>query len=166
MPILSAPVCNRPKRPALPVASGLVHHEPLSFAGSAPVMGKAQEVEGFGFRLTSVLPSPRSCESHYSSLFQVDLKAVFFEAPGQHLIDPLSIFFLLEAHHKVSSPGEFHPKALSEPYVNLSAHTAPAMEPRRTPICQCANNPGSRREIRAIQCVARRKCPRSFLYFL
>ena len=67
---------------------------------------------------------------------------------------------------EVSSPGEFHPKAPSEPYVNLSAHTAPAMEPRRTPICQCANNPGSLREIRAIQCVARRKCPRSFLYFL
>jgi hypothetical protein len=36
----------------------------------------------------------------------------------------------------VSSPGEFHPEALSELYMNLSAHTAPTMEPRRTPICQ------------------------------
>ena len=36
----------------------------------------------------------------------------------------------------VSSAGESHPRALSEPYVNLSAHTAPAVEPRRTPICQ------------------------------
>src|SRR5580692_7665057 len=36
----------------------------------------------------------------------------------------------------VSSPGEFRPEALSEPYSNLSAHTAPAMEPRRAPICQ------------------------------
>jgi hypothetical protein len=45
---------------------------------------------------------------------------------------------------------------LSEPYLNLSAHTAPAMEPRRTPICQCAHNFGSRREMRATQCVARR----------
>jgi len=26
----------------------------------------------------------------------------------------------------------------SEPYVNLSAHMAPAMEPRRTPICHVA----------------------------
>jgi hypothetical protein len=33
-------------------------------------------------------------------------------------------------------PGEFHPEALSELYMNLSAHTAPTMEPRRTPICQ------------------------------
>jgi hypothetical protein len=35
---------------------------------------------------------------------------------------------------------------LSEPYLNLSAHTAPAMEPRRAPICQCAHNFGSRLE--------------------
>src|ERR1035438_649788 len=47
-----------------------------------------------------------------------------------------------------------HP--LSEPYLNLSAHTAPAMEPRRSPICQCAHNFGSRLEIRATQCVALR----------
>ena len=57
---------------------------------------------------------------------------------------------------QVSSAGESHPHALAEPYVNVSAHTAPAVEPRRTPICQWANNPGSRREIRAIQCAARR----------
>ena len=68
-------------------------------------------------------------------------------------------------HDEVSSPGESHPEALSEPYVNLSAHTAPALEPRRTPICQCANSVGSRRAIRATQCVALRKWPRSFLYF-
>src|SRR5450432_2300961 len=66
---------------------------------------------------------------------------------------------------KVSGPGESHPEALSEPYLNLSAHTAPVMEPRRTPSCQCAHNFGSRLEMRATQCVALRKCPRSFLYF-
>lgn len=68
-------------------------------------------------------------------------------------------------HDEVSSPGESHPEALSEPYVNLSAHTAPALEPRRTPICQCATSVGSRREIRTTQCVALRIWPRSFLYF-
>jgi hypothetical protein len=66
---------------------------------------------------------------------------------------------------KVSRPGGSHPEPLAEPYVNVSAHTAPAMEPRRTPICQCAHNFGSRLEIRATQCVALRKWPRSFLYF-
>jgi hypothetical protein len=29
----------------------------------------------------------------------------------------------------VSSPGEFHPQALSDPYVNLSIHTAPIIQP-------------------------------------
>ena len=66
---------------------------------------------------------------------------------------------------EVSRPGESHPEPLSEPYLSFSAHTAPAMEPRRTPIRQCAHNFGSRLEIRATQCVARRKCLRSFLYF-
>jgi len=33
----------------------------------------------------------------------------------------------------VSSPGESHPEALAELYVSLSTHTAPNMEPRRTP---------------------------------
>jgi len=64
---------------------------------------------------------------------------------------------------EVSRPGESHLEPLAEPYVNVSAHTAPAMEPRRTPICQCAHNFGSRLEIRATQCVALRKCLRSFL---
>ena len=45
-------------------------------------------------------------------------------------------FFRFAGEDKVSSPGEFHPEALSELYMNLSAHTAPTREPRRTPICQ------------------------------
>src|SRR6516225_1595865 len=65
----------------------------------------------------------------------------------------------------VSGPWELHPEALAELYVSLATHTAPIMEPRRTPICQWANNCGARREMRAIQCVARRKWGRSFLYF-
>src|ERR1700674_2752943 len=71
----------------------------------------------------------------------------------------------LRQQHQVSRPGESPPEPLSEPCLNVSAHTAPAMEPRRTPICQCAHNFGSRLEIRATQWVALRRCPRSFLYF-
>jgi len=29
----------------------------------------------------------------------------------------------------VSSPGEFHPEVVAEPYVNVSAHTAPIIQP-------------------------------------
>jgi len=35
----------------------------------------------------------------------------------------------LKAAHMVSSPGELHPQALSEPDVNLSAHPAPIIQP-------------------------------------
>ena len=66
---------------------------------------------------------------------------------------------------EVSRPGESHPEALSEPCLNVSAHTAPAMEPRRTPICQCAHNFGSRLEIRATQCVALAQMPAQLLVF-
>jgi hypothetical protein len=42
-----------------------------------------------------------------------------------------------------SSRGEFHPPALSEPGVNLSAHPAPITQPHgRTPNCQWANRFG------------------------
>ena len=33
----------------------------------------------------------------------------------------------------VSSPGEFHPEALAEPYVNVSIHTAPIIQPGKEP---------------------------------
>src|SRR5215472_3485819 len=75
-----------------------------------------------------------------------------------------TFLLVLEAQDGVSSPGESHPEALVELYVSLSTHTAPSMEPRRTPICQWANSSGARREIRAIQCVALRRCWCSFLY--
>src|SRR5450759_4022054 len=92
---------------------------------------------------------------------QPELRQPFPEFPEK----PLGLGPVLEPHHKVSRPGESHPEPLAEPYWNVSAHTASAMEPRRTPICQCAHNFGSRLEIRATQCVALRKCLRSFLYF-
>src|SRR6202047_3064786 len=78
---------------------------------------------------------------------------------------PLRVRTVFKPRDEVSSAGESPPDALSEPYLNVSAHTAPTMEPRRTPICQCAHRFGSRLEISATQCVALRKCLRSFLYF-
>ena len=35
----------------------------------------------------------------------------------------------MTARGRESSPGEFHPEALAEPYVNVSAHTAPIIQP-------------------------------------
>jgi len=39
----------------------------------------------------------------------------------------------ITANDLVSSPGEFHPEALAEPYVNVSIHTAPIIQPGKGP---------------------------------
>src|SRR5262249_23755116 len=40
-------------------------------------------------------------------------------------LDPDGRMASVELHEEVSSAGESHPRALPEPYVNVSAHTAP-----------------------------------------
>jgi hypothetical protein len=41
--------------------------------------------------------------------------------------------YCITASGLVSSPGEFHPEALAEPYVNVSVHTAPIIQPEKGP---------------------------------
>src|ERR1019366_63417 len=82
-------------------------------------------------------------------LLRMKLQPAFLHTRGNRCPHLLRLRFRPAMHNRVSSPGESHPEALSEPYLNLSAHTAPAMEPRRSPICQCANSFESRREMRA-----------------
>ena len=50
-----------------------------------------------------------------------------------------------------SRPGGFHPRALLEPCLNLSVHTAPDVRPLTCSTRQCANRAGSARCIRANQ---------------
>jgi len=53
-----------------------------------------------------------------------------------------------DQHDQVSRPGESHPRALSEPYVNLSAHTAPIIQP---PAATPATASGQRAGVRVGQ---------------
>ena len=64
---------------------------------------------------------------------------------------PSCKFQCLESGMEASRAGEFHPHALPEPYVNLSAHTAPSIQPLLCTSGQWANNPGDVRMIRASQ---------------
>jgi len=57
------------------------------------------------------------------------------------------------------------PEALTEPYVNLSADTAPLIQPYPYNSGQCANSRGFCRAIRSSQWLARRRCPLSRLNF-
>ena len=126
--------------------------------GSASVR-ETQKVKGFGlpFPIPLSIFDGKSPELYQARLFRMQFQPELSQPFPQLLQESLRYFPVLEPDDEVSRPGESHPEPLSEPYLNLSAHTAPAMEPRRTPICQCAHNFGSRLEIRATQCVALRK---------
>ncbi len=68
-------------------------------------------------------------------------------------------------HHRASRRGESHPPALSEPCLNLSAYTAPIVQPPGLrPKRQCANSRGDRREAPAINSPARFSRRRNRLY--
>ena len=64
-------------------------------------------------------------KKHYiKKKWRFSIFKVHVEKPARvHFIPDLKVWAL------VSSPGEFHPQALSEPYVNLSIHTAPIIQP-------------------------------------
>ena len=42
--------------------------------------------------------------------------------------DSLRKFAIKKLYLESSSPGEFHPQALTDPYMNLSIHTAPLIQ--------------------------------------
>src|SRR5712691_9516939 len=79
----------------------------------------------------------------------------------------LRVSSILERRHEVSGRGESHPSALAELCRNLSAHTAPIVQPSgRTPSRQCANSFGSRLATRTSHRLVRRSWPYNRLYFL
>ena len=66
--------------------------------------------------------------------------------------DPLAgVDLALTIQRQASRAGEFHPRALPEPYVNLSAHTAPSVRPWPYRSGQWANRSGDDRTTRASQ---------------
>src|SRR5215469_2043771 len=66
----------------------------------------------------------------HGALLGVDLE---FQAPGDERADTvhhsLPRAFASRVDITVSRPGESHPRALAEPYVNVAAHTAPIIQP-------------------------------------
>ena len=66
--------------------------------------------------------------------------------------EPFSCIDLaLPIQRQASRAGELHPRALPEPYVNLSAHTAPSVRPWPYRSGQWANRSGDDRTTRASQ---------------
>ncbi len=70
---------------------------------------------------------------HQSGFILIHLNIELFELLPNPLIcglkEPLPPPEAIYQDHQVSSPGESHPQALSEPDMNLSAHPAPIIQP-------------------------------------
>src|SRR5512135_1368469 len=105
-------------------------------------MREAQQVEGPWrsprLRVRSFPVAAGPLERHQPRLLRVDRQAVLLESLGQHVHHPPGVLFTGEPHDKSSSPGEFHPQALTEPDVRLAPHpaliTRPLVAlPRRVP---------------------------------
>src|ERR1022692_4553887 len=167
MPTLAELLLKFPQLPPQALGDRFALHGKLPPPVLPADVREAQKVERLRLTFSSPFPvqfgkRPELDPARFVKMqFQSKLPQPFPEV----LQETVGFRLRLETEDRVSSAGESHPDALSEPYLNVSAHTAPARAPRRTPICQCANSFGSRREMRATQCVALRKCRRSFLYF-
>src|SRR5438105_14038974 len=145
-----------PQLSLLRLAHRLSQDREVPLPGPSANVREAQEVERLRLAFATLAPIlfRKAAKFDDSRLVGMQLKAKVRESVAQLRQEPLCFIPVLESCHEVSSLGDSHPEALSEPYMNLSAHTAPTMDPRRTHICQCANNPGSRRDSRAIPWVA------------
>jgi hypothetical protein len=128
---------------------------------------KAEKIEGRGLRRIGVPRQRRAPKRQQPRLLGVKRQAILRESLGQHCQDPLRILAILKAKNEGSRPGELHPQALVEPYVIVSAHTAPSLRPpgRSPNKYQWANSRGSRPATPTSQWAARRWCRRSRLYF-
>jgi hypothetical protein len=101
-------------------------------------MRETQKVKRFWLTFSSPFPVlfGKSPEFDPARFVWVQLQSEHSQTFPQILQEAICICPVLESHDGVSRPGESHPEALAELYVSLSTHTAPTMEPRRTPICQ------------------------------
>jgi hypothetical protein len=73
--------------------------------------------------------------------------APFPEIPGPGFVTGRNLFLASAAlilKKQVSSPGESHPQALSEPDVNLSTHPAPIIQPQAQPPSASGQRAGGR----------------------
>ena len=118
----TAPLDNSLQRSAEAIPSRLAHHCRPALARPAPVMSETQEVE------TTRLLGAMGPECNQARLTRMHGEAISRQPFRQHVQDPPRIVLIGESHHEVSRPGESHPQALAEPYVNVSAHTAPIIQ--------------------------------------
>jgi hypothetical protein len=119
-----------------PLAHRLPQHRKPSLTRLPTDMREAKKVEGLGLSLST--PLTVLCRVA-AKLDQARLLWMQFQTKSGNSLrkfcqELLRFLSMLEAHDEVSSAGELHPHALAEPYVNVSAHTAPIIQPQVAPL--------------------------------
>jgi len=120
------------------LAHSLPFHHKLPPSGISAIMRESQEVKSFRLSL-SLLASLLTCKTtktQNACLLWVQTQIKLSHSIGQFFLEPSRVSFFLKPQHGVSQPREPPPRLLSEPYVSLSTHTAPIIQPKashRTP---------------------------------
>jgi len=81
VPITTTPLGDAFESPIQALMGGLALDDPFPSTRLAPVVGKAQKIEGARFAPAGARRSP---EGHQTGLFQMDRQAVFPKALGEH----------------------------------------------------------------------------------
>src|SRR5215831_13223600 len=104
----------------------LSQYREVSLPSFPATMRKTQEVERLRFaaaKLLSIL-FRKAAELDNARFVGMQLKAKPREPLAQFRQKPLCFVAMLEARDESSRPGEFHPQALTDPDLNVSAHPA------------------------------------------
>ena len=105
--------------------------EKLLLSVHSAIKCEAKEVKGIWFSLAPpfpVLPG-KPPKLQYFRLFFCKFKSILGKTFFQSLSEYFCFVPVLKTTDKVSRPRELPPESLSELYVNLSAHTAPIIQP-------------------------------------
>ncbi len=124
----TTPLGDGSDKPSQPRTARFASHRPSSSPSPRPKEREPKEVEGRP-TFPAVLPLRRTPERKKSRLVGMQGQSEVLQPFAESVHHALRIVFVFEADDEASSPGESHPRALSEPDVNVSAQTAPIIQP-------------------------------------
>jgi hypothetical protein len=108
----------------LPAAFHLGYGSALS--GTPNVEGEPQEIKTILLNALHIRPFR---EGHKSCLLFIELQSVFLKTLHKRTENAFGVALILAVDDWSSSAGELPPDALTDPNVNLSAHSAPIVQP-------------------------------------
>ena len=114
------------------VTVGLSPEEEASLSRGTAEECEAQKIEALRFAesASSTSLSRIAAELNQTGLVRMEREIECLKPFTQRIEETACVLLVLEAGHKVSGAVGSHRRALAEPYVILSHHTAPVVRPR------------------------------------